>query len=208
MLYHWRARCHQKTIWLPFKRNLNRELVKWPQKSRTLLIVGSSGGYTLSTEWLERYQDVHTFDIDPLAGFFFKRSHPQVRFHFHRQNMFYDGMSLTLQPINDLLKAWPGADILFSNVLGQVLIDRPLASRPLEKDWEFYLKQLSTKLENSNWASYHDRFSQTGNEKIDHLTGGEWTSGMRKESLRWSPSPEHQHEIELAYKIEFVSGIY
>ena len=117
--------------------------------------------------------------------------------HFHRQNVFWsnDGR-LDLSLMSDVLKAHPRAAILFSNVLGQVLLE----GEATESEWLTYLKSLRARLSGRTWASYHDVLSQDKDGATDHLMRGDWTEDLRIEALTWRLTPDRTHTIEAVFE--------
>jgi hypothetical protein len=191
LLYHWRARRYAR-LWEPFRQELARWLGEWTPPSHELILIGPSAGYTLPSEWLERFTNVIAYDQDLLASRLFAKNHPDVRIHFHRKNLFWQAGSLSADPMRGVLARHPGSPILFTNVLGQVLLE----GRATESQWASYLRELRALLHHRPWASYHDRFTHEHNEVIDHLTGGDWVDGLEVRALRWQLTPKSLHEIE------------
>jgi hypothetical protein len=184
--YHWRA-WRDRALWQPFVREIAAWLSEW-RPGGELLVIGPSAGYTLPSEWLLQFREIHAYDLDPLASLLW-RHRPLL---FHRVNVFWNKGRLSFVELDRILNAHPGASLLFSNVLGQVLLEGEAS----ESEWQKYLLDLRQRLANREWASYHDRFTYEGGEVIDHLTGGEWSADLPKRLFVWQLSRESRHEIE------------
>lgn len=191
LLYHWRAR-KNAGHWLPFQKEISDWLKEWDVPRHELVIIGPSAGYTLPSDWLGTFSKVTAYDLDPWAPWFFKKQHPQVAAQFRKVNVFWEHGHLSLMPIKNILKEHPRSPILFSNVLGQVLLE----GEATEFEWSVYLQGLRAQLANHRWASYHDRLTHENGEVIDHLTGGAWLEGLPLTSLRWQLTPSSLHEID------------
>lgn len=191
LLYHWRAWRYGKG-WEGYIREIEDWLGAWPQRDDELILVGPSGGYSLSSTWLKRYRQIAAFDLDPLASFFFRRRHPGIHIEFHRQDVFWKNGTLSVMELSNILDHHPKADVLFSNVLGQLLVEK----KTNEEEWYRFLTRIRERLNGRNWASYHDRFSQAGMERVDHLTGGDWSKGLPRRQFEWPLTPQSQHWIE------------
>lgn len=127
----------------------------------SLLLIGASAGWMMSSQWLQQFARVDTFDIDPLAAPLFKWRHGAalkaqgVELHCHTHN--------ALQDLPALLNAHPKACVFFDNVLGQLRFQRPSAAwQQVEADIQSIQKQLKGR----EWGSVHDRMSGTTLEKI------------------------------------------
>lgn len=191
LLYHWRARRHTR-LWEPFRREIEQWLSSWNIPKKELVLVGPSAGYTLPRGWLEGFAQITAYDQDPLAPFFFKRQHPQANVTFKQQNLFWRNAKLSLIPLKEVLERHPGSPILFSNVLGQVLLEGPAE----DFEWGVFLLGMRSLLKERRWASYHDRLTHEHGEIIDHMTGGAWTEELETRSFRWQLTPKSLHEIE------------
>ncbi|MGE0526761.1 MAG: hypothetical protein AB7G93_10575 [Bdellovibrionales bacterium] len=194
-VYHLRA-CRYRTLWQPFQAQVARWLETWnPSRVRPLLILGPSGGYTLATPWLREFDRVIAYDHDPLAPWFFRREHPGVQVEFHHDNLFWAAHHLTLAPMKKILKAHPDSNVLFANLLGQVLLE----GRARESEWTHLLLELRQLLDGRSWASYHDILSFEGDQAIDHLTRGQWTRGLSRAELIWQLTPKTHHQVEAVH---------
>lgn len=205
--YHIKAYLYQKN-WQPLKNALSSFLESWSAKHKKLTVIGPSGGYTLNTNLLNKYEQVNCYDIDPLAYYFFKKNHKQT-ISWHKQDFFS-------APPNK------NSNLLFSNLLGQI------TASIIPDDLNSHYKSLKERLNNSCWASYHDVYSwdtedqktnkintpQNGqcldeylkqilkpeSEVIDHKT--QILSSWADQScyFLWPLTPKRMHLIECCYK--------
>jgi hypothetical protein len=224
LLYHWRAWRSQRR-WREFSVEIEAWLQAWIKPGGQLLLIGPSGGYTLSTEWLKGFAEIHAFDLDPLAPWFFRQRHPGVKVKFHLQDLFWQNGRLSPTPLRDQLKSFPNAKVLFCNVLGQL----PLEGALNETDFAAYLNSLPRELKGIEWASYHDlftiarlpkskhqRFTESFRlkediqaavgtlgpsdlEVIDHAIQGAWSRNLNRRIIGWSLTPKNLHLIEAIF---------
>lgn len=152
LVYHLRARRYHDSLWAPFRQQIAQFLDDWQPREKELLILGPSGGYTLPTDFLERFDKVHLSDPDPWAPFFFRKNHPGVNTSWSRNNLIFKSKKFAPELLNDHIKNQNVA-VLFSNLLGQL----PLVadSSGLQGWWT----ALQPELNRRSWASYHDLFS-------------------------------------------------
>lgn len=152
-LYHLKALRYRRRLWAPFRRSLHRWLDDWNPRSRRLIVIGASGGHTLPTEWLRRFDRVDAYDIDLLAPWTFARNHQLKNIEFHLKDaVFSEGRfdsDLTRSLIEDA-----DAAILWANILGQLPLKND-DDRALTAWW----KDVHQALEGRPWASYHDLYS-------------------------------------------------
>jgi hypothetical protein len=127
----------------------------------SLLLIGASAGWMMSTQWLQQFARVDTFDIDPLAAPLFKWRHGAalksqgVELHCQTHN--------ALEDLPALLKVHPKACVFFDNVLGQLRFQRPSAAwQQVEAD----IQKIQKQLKGREWGSVHDRMSGPTFEKI------------------------------------------
>lgn len=191
LLYHWRAR-RQSGRWDPFRKELAEWLAGWNIPKQELILIGPSAGYTLPTGWLTGFSKITAYDLDPLAPWLFSRNHPGAHVQFKKINLFWQGGCLSLLPLRELITRHPRSPILFTNVLGQVLLE----GRASDFEWSVFLRGLRALLNNHRWASYHDRLTHEGGETIDHLTGGDWIADLEVRPLRWQLTRKALHEID------------
>ena len=110
----WTSRAH----WRPTTTCIEDWLLKKAPPAPRLVIIGASAGWMLSHAWLCRFQEIHTWDIDPWAQRLFGLIHGNA--------LTQAGMRWTHHPHDPWLshEAWQlaGPDTLywFDNVLGQL----------------------------------------------------------------------------------------
>ena len=159
--YHTRALRYAHTLWAPFRQALATWLKNCPlTPQRHLMIIGPSGGYCLTGEFLSRFDQITGVDIDPLASTIFRRrfsNHPNIQ--WIREDVFrMKNQDTDLSRFRDLIHSDPNAVILFSNVLGQLpfLISEEDARMSIMRRLGVSLRQ---HLEGRTWISFHDRTS-------------------------------------------------
>ena len=122
-----------------------------PQRPH-LLLIGASAGWMMPSPWLQRFERIDAYDIDPLAGLWFRARHGAhlrqhgVQLHYHRQDAMAD--------LPGLLAQHPQACVWFDNLLGQLryrLGDTEAA--------QARLRQLHHDLRAHPWGSVHDAYS-------------------------------------------------
>lgn len=191
LLYHLRA-WRERRNWRGFAQDLERWLADWNPPRAHLMLVGPSAGYTLPTNWLRDFARITAYDLDPLAPKLFARNHPGVNVSFHRADAFGRGRALSLVPLREALFEHPDATVLFSNVLGQLLLEKKAS----ETEWLTFLGDLRKLLADRAWASYHDLFTHERGEVIDHLLDGDWKRGLASRRFTWALTARSRHEVE------------
>jgi hypothetical protein len=130
---------------------VRRWLTDWRPDSNHLVLIGPSGGYAFTAQFLARFARISVLEPDPLARWLLRRRFPGVGFDWQ------DGEYLP-QPdgFTRLAAAFPDAALLFCNLLGQELQGQPVGfARPL------WLAGLMPALTGHPWASWHDLISTT-----------------------------------------------
>lgn len=147
IFYHWSAFRYRK-LWQPFCRQVARWLDEWAPPARELVIFGPSVGYTLSDDFLLRFNRVIAVEPDPFARWLFRR-----RFRHQRTRLeLISDECLLWKPRAWRQKLPNDAAFLFSNILGQVNLIRP---PDLDVDrWQSDVIEALDLVE--SWASYHD----------------------------------------------------
>jgi hypothetical protein len=162
--YHFTAWRYQKRLWQPFIHQLHEWLANdWAPKEKELLIFGSSAGWSLRKDFLNRFDRVITVDPDQFAQWLFSR-----RFGAHEPVHRADHLPWTNQDPQALatfLAGYPHAAVLFSNLLGQIGLFPQERYRPSAESREAFLSALT----NRNWASYHDLLSSNSGPKLRNL---------------------------------------
>jgi len=143
--YHLRALRHRRTLWAPFIAQVAGWLNAWRAPTAHLVIIGPSGGYALDERFLQRFDRITVLEPDPLARLILRRRFPRLRIE-HGE---LDCLSGREGP-HWLARLYPGASLLFANVLGQTPV---LAADARWAD------RLRTALQAHHWASWHDVLS-------------------------------------------------
>jgi hypothetical protein len=119
---------------------------------KQLVLLGASAGWMLPTCWLAQFEEIHAWDIDPLASPLFRWRHGRhlqsqgIRLHLNTA----DG----LDHLNERTREMPGAFFWFDNMLGQLRF----TNEPLDA-LSRRLQALQKKLQHVAWGSVHDRMS-------------------------------------------------
>ncbi|MDB2426051.1 hypothetical protein N9W41_00740 [bacterium] len=216
LFYHYKAFKYKNKYWKSFKHEINKWALSWPQKNNRLLIIGSSAGYTLEDEFLNRYSEVHCIDLDKLAPALFNALHKNKNYKLTWDSKNYlKDLELLQKKLNS-----DKQDILFSNILGQL----PLAVENWETHQQSFISQLHQILKTEHWASYHDLYSSetkpnlsdntvtldpqsifNSNKRpkpvIDHMTKNFFTNGTKKDYFVWQIEPKYYHLIEATYDL-------
>jgi hypothetical protein len=219
LLYHLRA-LRSRTRWRGFCESLEKWLFAWRKPGGILVLIGPSGGYTLPSDWLRGFSKIYAYDIDPLAGWFFRLRHPGLEVEFQQADVFSRNGILSTVAIESLVRRHSEAGFLFCNVLGQLPLEHRLADGELDQ----FLRRLRKALGEHAWASYHDLFTVeplapgsqnnvasaflggadirsgvAGIERLeitDHALGGEWSDGLNRSRLVWPLTSKSLHLIE------------
>jgi hypothetical protein len=72
--WHWRAWRSQKR-WVPAAAQIEDWLLAQAMPRQQLVLIGASAGWMLPTAWLTQFEEVHAWDIDPLAAPLFRWRH-------------------------------------------------------------------------------------------------------------------------------------
>ena len=226
--WHWQAWRSEKA-WGPTVAALEAWLLAQTsaQTPSTLLLIGASAGWMMPPAWLQQFKDIHTFDIDPLAGYLFKRRHGKklkihgVNLTCHTQNALAD--------LPALLKAYPQACIFFDNVLGQLRFNSSNIQL-VEKN----IARCVQALKGREWGSVHDRMSgpvgggvnfstsdelpqtsghldkgedaqkwltsiQAQSPWLDHLTGKVFSKEIAIHNMAWAFKPDYWHWLQAGW---------
>ena len=157
LAWHWLA-WRSKARWAPTSQAIENWLLSTAQTTSThnldsrpsLLLIGASAGWMMSSQWLQKFARVDTFDIDPRAALLFKWRHAKAlqatgtELHCHTRD--------ALQDLPALLSANPQACVFFDNVLGQLRFQNPAT------DWqqvERRLKQIKVQLKGRELSLIH-----------------------------------------------------
>ncbi len=160
--YHLRALRYSKDIWQPFRQDIGDYLLSWPATSKTLLIVGPSGGYCLPPDIFNRFEQVVCLEPDPLARFILRRRLLQAhlercpRLEFIKEDFLLENPRQLVR----LAERLEDTALLFSNVLGQL---RFLLQIETGSDLRLMRirEAVAEATEHRAFASFHDRVSGT-----------------------------------------------
>ena len=115
--WHWRA-WRAQARWAQTRTEIETWLLAQPVPTDHLLLIGASAGWMMSTPWLQRYQSVQTWDIDPMAGPLFRWRHGRALKARGVRLACHTGDALSQLP--QLLRDQPQLTVFFDNVLGQI----------------------------------------------------------------------------------------
>lgn len=179
LLYHLRAWRWRRTLWAPFLDQVRRWQTDWRPDARHLVLVGPSGGYAQTRQFLERFPKITVLEPDPVARFILVRRFPDLRFGFANADWLASPSGFAR-----LAETYPDAALLFCNLLGQ----NPVGGGE-NFDRRTWLESLAPALAGRAWASWHDLASTTrppdrqgglelpGAEPLDSLLGRYWRGG-------------------------------
>ena len=163
--YHLRARRHRDREWAPFRAALDRWIAGWQPGTRTLAVVGPSGGHCLPGSLVARFDELICFEPDPTARpIFASRLRSLARETGSRvPGLTWIAGDAWIAPVldgrgvpTDLIES-RGAAVLFTNFLGQVSFLVPDERwMDFRAAWRASLWPL---LARAPWASFHDRVS-------------------------------------------------
>ncbi|MBY0274332.1 hypothetical protein K2Z84_03250 [Candidatus Binatia bacterium] len=180
--YHLRARRHRDREWAPFRAALDAWLARWEPGTRTLAIVGPSGGHCLPVSLVARFERLICFEPDPTARpIFASRLRSLAREAGSAvPDVQWIADDAWIAPVlagrgvpTDLIES-EGAALLFTNFLGQVSFLVPDERwMDFRAAWRASLWPL---LERVSWASFHDRVSG----EIVPRVGGDGSLRTRK----------------------------
>lgn len=157
--WHWHA-WQSRRQWQPTMAAIARFLAAAPVNSRHLLLIGGSAGWMMPTGWLQQFERIDAYDIDPFAPWLFRQLHglaldeSGTPVHHHRLD--------AMQHLEGLLHAHPKACIWFDNMLGQ---HRYRVRDEVQTERE--LHALATRLAGRSWGSVHDLYSGSSALTLD-----------------------------------------
>lgn len=223
--YHYMAWKYHSNLWRRYLENLNVLLCDWKHFCPELVLVGPSAGYSLSTDFLLKFEKIHVYDPDPLARWIFQKRFPNVHVQWNVDSPFFHPGKDSLKGLWNVKTRHPEAAILFCNVLGQW----PLLESINESRMQEFVDQLMQIYNHGNWASFHDVFSgpsrwrtwshekqrqsvdfhstedvkdfwlQLGRGALtDHLTFKKFKNAKKTKHLLWPLTPRQIHIIEWA----------
>jgi hypothetical protein len=173
LVYHWRALRFRKNEWAPFRQKVSTFLDAWNPPEKELLILGPSGGHTLPSDFLERFDQVTLSDPDPLARIVFRRNHFDVKTKWLKEDLIFKDGIYAPTLLQTYLTQHPKTAVLFSNMLGQLgLVHSDLEAL---KNW---FEALKPTLDQHSWASYHDLFSLDAGSNFPREIKGDVTKSL------------------------------
>jgi hypothetical protein len=217
LFWHLRAVVARKSLWAPFRSQLEDWLAGWTPATRNLLLVGPSAGWCLPDSFLTRFDHLLAVDIDPAAPSFFRLLHGGA-LRSAGASLTWSCRDFFADPAG-VLAAHSDAAVLFCNVAGQrcVQVRDPQAV-------EAELAALQRLLHGRNWASFHDLLSARtmasppvrslsrhmgghellsgyglGGEWFDHLTGQLLPPSSARLILPWRFKRGRLHLIEAGW---------
>ena len=179
----------------------------------------------LPTEWLTQFEEVHAWDIDPLAAPLFRWRHGQALKRAGTRLNLHTGDGLA--QLDALTRTLPSAFFWFDNVLGQLRFADPSPDAVAQR-----LNHLQRQLKGVAWGSVHDRMSgphtpgthfsvarhsvaglamettegqawlrQMGaiSPWLDHLTEGVLPQGTPVQYTAWPFKPRYAHWLEMGW---------
>jgi hypothetical protein len=222
--WHWRAWRSQQS-WAATSAQISDWLLAQDMPQRELVLIGASAGWMLPTTWLLRFEHIHHWDIDPLAGRLFRWRHGRALQQHGIALDIHCGDGLT--GLHEIIAAHPQAFYWFDNVLGQLRFATPNLSA-----LEVRLRQMHKALRQVAWGSLHDRMSgpvtrqptqpsaqlsragltATSTEVqawlgrmgavspwLDHLTEGVLPPGTPVQYTAWPFKPGYAHWLEMGW---------
>ena len=187
LLYHLRAWRWRRTLWAPFHDQVRRWITDWRPETHHLVLVGPSGGYALSRQFLDRFHRVTVLEPDPLARRILARRFPDAVFAWENAPWLTwpDGC-------RRLAERWPDAAFLFCNLLGQHLIGE--AANFDRRKW---LENLESSMIRVPWASWHDLASTNrppDRHEVLNLASAESLDGVLRHFWQGGELEIHDHD--------------
>ena len=222
--WHWRA-WRSQARWAAASAQIAEWLMAQTMPRQQLVLIGASAGWMLPMAWLAQFDEIHAWDIDPLAAPLFRWRHERDLKRQGTALHLYTGDGLARLP--DAVKTMPDAFFWFDNVLGQLRF----TGAPLE-NVSHRLQALKNTLKPVAWGSVHDRMSgptlpnaalplahrsaagltmespqgQEWLHKIgaispwlDHLTEHVLPEGTPVQYTAWSFKPGYAHWLEMGW---------
>jgi hypothetical protein len=153
--YHLRAWRWRRTLWAPFHAELRRWLTDWRPDSNHLVLIGPSGGYAFTAQFLDRFARISVLEPDPLARWLLRRRFPGAAFDWQDSEFRPESLPRS-GGFARLAAAYPDAAFLFCNLLGQ-----ELQGQAADFNLCAWLAECEPALTGRYWASWHDLVSTT-----------------------------------------------
>lgn len=211
--YHLRALLWRHSLWAPFHAQVRRWMTDWRPETTHLVLIGPSGGYALTAQFLERFEHITVLEPDPLARWLLRRRFSGTAFAWCESEFLPQAGGFA-----QLAARFPDAAFLFCNLLGQ-----ELQGQPTDFDRTAWLRELEPALAGRAWGSWHDLASTSRKpdrpppprldhavpldellaqcwsggrlEIIDHETAGLCPALPRRYAI-WRLAPRSYHLIE------------
>ena len=157
--WHWHA-WQARASWQPTTDAIAHFLGTAPLRSRHLLLIGGSAGWMMPDAWLQTFDRIDAYDIDPFAPWLFRQLHGRAldesgtQVQHHRID--------ALRHLDTLLHTHPNACLWFDNMLGQ---HRYRVRDEVQTERE--LQALSQRLTGRSWGSLHDVYSGASPLQLD-----------------------------------------
>jgi hypothetical protein len=149
--WHWQA-WRSQALWRPTCEQIASWLVQVQPASKELLLIGASAGWMMPSPWLQRFNKITTWDLDPLAPTLFSWRHAKALAASGTQLVSHTGDAL--KHIDQVLRSEPKACVFFDNVLGQIRFhgqDVVLAQAEITR--------IVRRVKGREWGSLHDAYS-------------------------------------------------
>ena len=183
-LWHMRA-WRAQSRWAATTQQIARWLASVTPCSTELLLIGASGGWMMSSAWLQRFRCVRAFDLDRWAAPVFRHRH-DAALQQSRTVLSYQQLD-AVRHLPQLLHSYPQAFVLFDNVLGQMrFVHRSLDAAQTQ------LHSISRMLRGREWASVHDAYS---GQRDTALSGQSPIGPLLTVSPRARPAGEPQFSV-------------
>ncbi len=164
--YHATAIRRRHNLWSPYLENVKRWLLHdWQPRTKELVIFGSSAGWSIPQDFLNRFDRIICVEPDPLARWIFTRRFKCRHLEMRSENDLLPWFTPDPQRFSDFLASVPNAAVLFSNLLGQIpllLKGEALSDSSQARAQKMFIEDLKGR----SWASYHDLISCKEDSRI------------------------------------------
>lgn len=150
---NWHVHAHGSLQrWQPTLALIDGFLAQVKPSTKHLVLIGGSAGWMMPQRWLQQFETIDAYDIDPMASWLLDWRHGRalrqngVGVQHHRLD--------ALAHLPDVLQQHPQAFVWFDNVLGQ---HRYRIRDEVRVERE--LSELKTTLAGRSWGSLHDWLS-------------------------------------------------
>ena len=191
--WHWRA-LRRRSRWASTCQQIDTFHRQHGPRGGTLLLLGCSAGWMLSSAWLQTFGRIVAVDPDRWAPHLFALAHPRVA----RPAWIHAD---ALADLARLLRCYPDASLLFDNMLGQqglIAIDQGRGDARGLEEVEESLAGIKQRLAGRCWGSLHDCISgpvrpqsaprQSGSRENGSRENGSRENGFRENGSGGMPS--------------------